>query len=135
VYPQYEPIDYIVYGGIVFMNMSLNHSILLNDDKYLMEDNRTESKVIIVNILMDSPIFQSQIFKIGDIVSSINGVDVSTLTDVRKIIKATRGKKSYCKDYMTIKNERNKIVIMNKKDISSANVLIKDAYMISDLRI
>lgn len=135
VYPQYEPMDYIVYGGIVFMNLSLNHFTLLDDDKYLMEDNRTESKVVIVNILMDSPIFQSQIFQIGDIVSSINGMDVSTLTDVRKIIKAKQGKKSYCKDYVTIKNERNKIVIMNKNDISSANTLIKDSYMISDLRI
>lgn len=135
VYPQYEPMDYIVYGGVVFMNLSLNHFTLLDDDKYLMEDNRTESKVVIVNILMDSPIFQSQIFQIGDIVSSINGMDVSTLTDVRKIIKAKQGKKSYCKDYVTIKNERNKIVIMNKNDISSANTLIKDSYMISDLRI
>lgn len=135
VFPQYEPMDYIVFGGIVFMNLSLNHFTLLGSDKYLMKDNRTESKVIIVNILMDSPIFQSQIFRVGDIVSSINGVDVSTLTDVRKIIKAKQGKKSYCKDYVTIKNEINKIVIMNKKDISSSNALIKDAYMISDLRI
>lgn len=135
VYPQYEPMDYIVYGGIVFMNLSLNHFAVLENVKYLLEDNRTESKVIIVNILMDSPIFQSQIFKPGDIVSSINGVGVSTLTDVRKIIKAKQGKVSYCKDYVTIKNERNKIVIMNKNDISYANTIIKDSYMISDLRI
>lgn len=144
VYPQYESIDYIVYGGIVFMNLSLNNFNVLDSAKHFSEDgkiehfsedDRSESKVIIVNILIESPISQSRIFKVGDIVSSINGVDVSTLTDVRKIIKAKQGKKQYCKDYITIKNEMNKIVIMNKKDISSTNSLVKEAYMIKDLKI
>lgn len=140
VYPNYEDIDYIIYGGIVFMNLALNHFTATrgllhsHNEKYLWEENRNKNKVIIVNILMDSPIFQSKIFHQGDIVSKVNGVDIETIDDVRKVIKSKKGK-NYCKDYITIKNEKNKVVIMNKKVVDACNTLIQKEYMITDLRI
>jgi S1-C subfamily serine protease len=138
-YPNYEKIDYIVYGGIVFMNLSINHlhtKGLLNGDneKYHWEENRNKKRVIIVNILMDSPIFQSKILNDGDIVCKINGLAIKTIDDIRKIIKSKNGN-SYCKDYMTIKNELNKVAIMNLKNIDAVNTKIASSYMIKDLRI
>lgn len=131
IYPNYEKVDYLVYAGIVFMNLSLNHfkyGLKTRDNtKYLEHPkNRTQNKVVITNILLESCIYQMKIFKKGDIVKSVNGKKIYTVNDIRKALKS----KSDCKDFIKIQNESNEFVIIDKSKIEKNNKLINDKYLV-----
>ena len=131
VYPNYEKVDYLVYAGIVFMNLSLNHfkhGLKTRDNtKYLEHPkNRTQNKVVITNILLESCIHKMKIFKPGDIIKSVNGKKIQTLNDVRKALKS----KGDCKDFIKIQNENNEFVIIEKSKIEKNNKEIKAKYLV-----
>ena len=131
VYPNYEKVDYIVYAGLVFMNLSLNHfkhGMKTRDNiKYFQHPkNRTQNKVIITNILLESCIHKMKIFKQGDIIKSVNGKKIFTLNDMRKALKL----KSDCEDFIKIQNENNKFVIIEKSKIEKNNKEIKAKYLV-----
>lgn len=131
IYPNYEKADYLVYAGIVFMNLSLNHfeNGLKNSEnsKYMNHPkNRTKSKIIITNILLESCIHKMKIFKQGDIIKSVNGKKVDSLNDFRKAIKS----KGSCKDFVKIQNEKDEFVIIDKATIEKNNKEIKEKYLV-----
>ncbi len=132
VYPQFEKLDYIVYAGVIMMNLTTNHLDSKCDlknkknAKYLLSENRGEAKVIITNILIESIVYPMKILKKGDILQSVNGLPVSTVSDVRKALNNRKSNK--CKNYVTIMNEDNKFVILNNDSIEKNNQEIKKIY-------
>ena len=132
VYPQFEKVDYMVYAGIILMNLTANH---LNSKcdlknkknaKYLQPENQGESKVIITNILIESIAYPMKILKKGDILQSVNGSSVSTVSDVKKALNNRKSNK--CKNHVTIMNEDNKFVILKKDSVEKNNKEIKMIY-------
>jgi S1-C subfamily serine protease len=133
VYPNLEKIDYYVYGGLVFMNLSLNHlrnMSLVNESniKYAEREHGTSKKVIIVNILLHSTAYQMNIFKSGDIIKCINSKKIETLCQVRKALSAeNRG----CKDFIIIQNEKNQMIVLNREKVIEENAKLKELYKYS----
>ena len=117
VYPQFERLSYLVYGGVILMNLTSNHLHsktglkTKKNAKYLQSENQGESKVIITNILIESMVYPMKILKRGDILKSINGLAITNLTDVKK---ALNRKSIKCKNHVTVMNEDNKFVILKK---------------------
>lgn len=113
--PILEKIDYIVFGGLVLMNFSLNHVNIFKDDYLdLFLSNRIKfkktSKVIISNILSGSTIKKNEVINEGNILYSINNVKIYSLTDVIKVIKDTVNIDS---KYIILKNQNNDTVCLN----------------------
>ena len=131
VYPQFERLNYLVYGGVILMNLTSNHLNTKTDlrskknAKYLQSENQGESKVIITNILIESMVYPMKILKRGDILKSINGLTITNLTDVKK---ALNRKSIKCKNHVTIMNEDNKFVILKKDSVKKNNEEIKKIY-------
>jgi len=100
-YPGYEKIDYEVIGGMVVMDLTLNHLMLLagaNPEliKYADSDEHANPAVVVTKVLLNSPAARSRCIMPGMLISELNGVKIKNLADFRKqALQST--------DYMTIK--------------------------------
>jgi serine protease Do len=113
--PFIEPVSYFVLGGLVIMNMYINHiyiykhkynSIIGNNIKKFKKDN----KILISSILSGSEIIKNDVFNEGDIIVSINDIKIQHLDDIVKIIDETYEKYN---GYIIIKNYKNDIVCLH----------------------
>jgi hypothetical protein len=113
--PILEKIDYIIFGGLVLMNFTLNHVNIFKDEYLdLYHSNKIKfkktPKVIISNILSGSNIKKNEVINEGNILYSINNIRIYTLDDVIKVIKDTVNKES---KYLILKNQNNDTVCLN----------------------
>jgi S1-C subfamily serine protease len=104
-YPAYEKIDYEIIGGMVVMELMLNHVLLLIKTaphlaKYLEEfEKQLEPTLIITNILPSSPASNTRVLLPGNRILEVNGKAVKTLAAFRAAIKnETSG-------FLTLRNE------------------------------
>lgn len=112
MFPCYEPIEYEIFGGMVIMQLSLNHvQVLLPAApelaRYAELKNQMEPTVVITHILPDSVTFRSRAVGIGSVLTEINGTKVKTLADVRAAIPA-----SLKSGFTTIKTSENVFCVL-----------------------
>jgi S1-C subfamily serine protease len=102
-YPGYEDIDYVVFGGMVLMDLTLNHIQIMGGKvtgltKYAELQKQSEPAVLITHVFPTSQLARSRTLTAGTTITEINGAPVKNLTEVRAAIKAgAQGK------YLTIK--------------------------------
>ena len=105
-YPNYEKVDYFVLGGMVLMDLTMNHVAIYKYifDTFLEMDEmsfRTKPKVIISSLLSGSSILKNDVIHGGDLLESINGVKIYSLDD---IVKAVNDTFQDYKGYLIMKN-------------------------------
>lgn len=92
VYPGYEPIDYEVFGGMVVMELTVNHVRVLSDHasglaKYAEIKHQSEPVLIITHIFPDSQLYRSRTLSLGTTLNEVNGMKVNTLDDYRNALR------------------------------------------------
>ncbi len=92
VYPGYEDIDYEIFGGMVVMELTKNHIVLLGNHaqglaKYLAFKNQREPLLLITHVFPNSELYRSRTMLPGTTLNEVNGIEVQTLEDFRKAIK------------------------------------------------
>ncbi len=95
MYPQYEAIDYEAFGGMVAMELTLNHiKLLLNQipglSRYLDMKNQVEPALIITHIFPNSELFKSRTVHVGATINEVNGKGVKTLAEYRQALLLSR---------------------------------------------
>ena len=114
IYPLFErnSFAFFEHQGMIFMDLTLNHIArkeLKNPEsvQFVLEKNQSEGRVILVNILSDSPVNDWNILSKGDIISHVNNKRVSNVRQMQKMLKTTLkcGSRS-------IKNSKNQIVYL-----------------------
>lgn len=137
-FPDFETIPYEIIGGIVLMDLSYNHIYYRNKfaseqrkalSKYFSIDGRYNNALIITYILQGSYIHKLENIRKGDIISHINKKKVSTLDDLKKILRKERKKK-----YLTIDTLANNHCVLNIKDLLKEEVELSKnhKYQLSD---
>lgn len=111
-FPAYEKIDYELFGGMVLMDLALDHIAQLIQtspylSKYMDFKNQLEPAVVLAHVLPDSVALRSHVLMRGQIIKEINGVEVKNLVDVRNAFK-----KSVGSDHVTIKTSENMFVAL-----------------------
>jgi serine protease Do len=91
-YPDYEAIDYEIIGGMVIMQLALNHIERFNDEnpylvKYTKRQNQYIPKLIITHIFPTSKTQDARVVRESDIIKKVNGQMVNTLKELRNAIK------------------------------------------------
>jgi serine protease Do len=122
-YPRIENINYIVIAGLVLMDMTLNHiDILSNSNNELLSykniENRDTNKIIVTNVIPGSKINTLNIIYPGDVIKSINDIEVNSITDINNVLKQVNYK------YIKIVTDQNKIFI-----ISTNNAIAEENYL------
>ncbi len=87
-YPDFEFLDYEVIGGLVVMELALNHIPLLIKQNprlgnYMEFEKQTEPALIISHILPDSEAAKARVLVSGDLLKKVNGTSVKTLEEFR----------------------------------------------------
>lgn len=111
-FPGYEVIDYEVVGGLVVMELTLNHlPILLQKNsqlvKYAELEHQMEPVIIITHILPDSEASKTRALHAGMIIKEINGKKVRTLEQFRQQVA-----ESLQSNFLTIKTEGNVFAVL-----------------------
>jgi serine protease Do len=88
-YPGYENIDYEVIGGMVVMDVSLNHVHLLIQRnahlvKYAELEDQLKSSVMITHVLPDSEASKTRVLADAMIIKEVNGKPTTNLEEFRK---------------------------------------------------
>ena len=130
LFPKFEKIDYEIFGGLIFMNLSSNHltmfdsgEVLINLLKYNLLKNKSDKKVIIVNVLKGSTVSRLEAIPKGDLMKKVNNKDISTLEDLRKIINSLNKKSN-----ITITTELGNIVTLSLKNIVKDEQFLSKEY-------
>ena len=97
IYPGYEHIDYEVFGGMVVMQLTLNHIEILGKrvqglNEYGKLKNQNKPMLIVTYVLPTSALFLTRTISPGVILSHVNDMPVSTLDEFREAIKTTKGR-------------------------------------------
>ncbi len=116
-YPPYEKSDYEIIGGMVAMELALNHISKLKDSnkyliKYKKRKNQYEPKLILTHIFPNSQTQKARVLEIGEILIEINSKKVSTLKDFRNAVKES--KKT---GFITIKNEDKEFTVLSLEKV------------------
>lgn len=107
IYPGYEKLDYEIFGGMVIMQLSLNHVRQLIQEapglaRYTEMKYQTEPVLIVTYIFPNSQLFRSRTILPGVTLNEINGQEVKTLEEFRQAIK-----KRVDGDYLVIRATDN----------------------------
>lgn len=111
-FPPYEKIDYELCGGMVFMDLALDHIPHLIQtapmlSRYMDFKNQFEPTIILSHVLPDSVALRSHVLMRGQMIKEINGIEVKSLADVRTALK-----KSVGADHVTIKTSEGQFVAL-----------------------
>lgn len=92
MHPDYEKIEYEVFGGFVIMPLAQDHlPLLANSDtslvKYLKPLNQVDPVLVISHILPGSAAQSSRIFGPGNCLKELNGEAVTTMAEFRTALK------------------------------------------------
>ena len=146
-YPLFEKekIDFEVFGGMIFMEMTDNHLSVIMDGlerdfsgnnqmskiytnllQYLSPDNKRESKVIITHIFPNSYVKNFDIIDDFDIIDTVNKKKVRTLNDFRKYIKHT--KQIGNKQFLTLTTEINNSIVLSINELLKEEKVFSNTY-------
>lgn len=97
VFPDFESIDYEVFGGLVVMQLTMNHLQLMSAGDpdlcfYQLPKNQLEPALLITSIIPDSAAQRSRVLGSGAIIKEIDGVKVKTLEQFRNVIRENADK-------------------------------------------
>lgn len=97
VYPELEGVDYEVFGGIVVMQLSVNHLHILGSQapglaKYASVQRQEHPALVVTHIFPNSQAYRSRALGIGSTINKVNGHEVHTLAEYRDALKKHDGK-------------------------------------------
>jgi hypothetical protein len=138
-YPPYEKIDYEVLGGVVVMELTINHIALFHETKpsesvlkFLTPiaasfSERLEPALVITNVLLGSTCAKYDVFEPGTLLSEVNGLKVNCLKDFREAILKPVRKNGV--DFITFMSKQNELVVMNLHQSLKEEFEMSDIYM------
>lgn len=92
VYPEYEELDYEIFGGLVVMELTINHILKLAEYApaltfYADFQKRNEKVLIVTHIFSNALIYRLRMITPGYVLKSVNGVGVKTLAEYRAALR------------------------------------------------
>lgn len=124
MYSNQENIDYLIIGGAIFMNLYLDHSTKIPIIKDI--NDLHEEKVIISYVLPNTKFNILNNIETGSIIEEINDNKISSLNDIRKVLK--KPFKINKMDILKVKDTNNNVTMIDVKEIIKANKLLSKLY-------
>jgi len=128
MYPGYEKIEYEVIGGMVIMQLTMNHVQMLIQNvpelvQYMEFKNQLEPALLVTHVLPDSEAARSRSIGTGVLIGEVNGTKVQTLSEFRE---ATR--KSATTGFLTVKTKDNVFTVLPFDKIIMNEVRLSNEY-------
>jgi len=136
-YPSYETIDFEIIGGLVIMQLTLNHiakfrkvdRMLVKDlVKYEKQENQLEPRLVVTHVFPTSQSQEARCIGMSDIITQINGVPVKTLDDVRAAVTKSVSDKGF-KGFITFKSEDQKFMVLDLAKVLEDENRLSERYL------
>ena len=120
-YPKFEDIKYIVFGGMILMNLTMNHiseeseALGKKIDRYKKLHNQIKPAIVITFLFPGSYLKSLRVIKQGDIIKEINNIKVNTIEDCMKALKIPVENKD--KFRLSFKTEDRLLVMLKLKKV------------------
>jgi hypothetical protein len=131
MFPIFEKIEYFILGGIIFMNLSINH--IINNKEIIKlkcslidEDFLLKPKIIISFIAPNSKISILNNIKEYDFIKKINDIEVNNINELKNVLNKfiiINNKK-----YIKIEEENGKSILILLKDILNEDISLSELY-------
>jgi hypothetical protein len=125
-YPPYDKVEYVSFGGIVMMNLAMNH-IMMKEFQHLLYNyvNQLDKNAVLITKILPSSVKIDGLLNEGDIIVEVNGTPVSEVKDVDRALKNPINKisqdgKTEC--YMTFKTGLGKFYAIKLNKIVKEDV-------------
>jgi serine protease Do len=131
LYPAYEEIPYLIFGGIVFSNLSQNYIVNSNNKDFsliCLLNNTEESlkpKLCITTILNKKINILKNISK-NNIINKVNDINVNCVNDLEKALKKCIIINN--KKYIKIQNSESKYVIISMDELYEEDLVFSKIY-------
>lgn len=128
LYPMYEEIDFFIFGGMVFMNLCMNH-IEENPEqmiRYLTAQEITNPKVIVSFIYPNQPTAILNNFQKMDVIQKVNDQEIHTIQDMIKAIQ----KKNMHQGREVVKLETNDqyVMVLDVEEMIMNDMMLSQLY-------
>jgi len=96
IYPGFQTVDYEVFGGMVVMQLTLNHIQALAKSapglvRFLELKYQSDSALVVTHIFPNSQLDRTRVLPVGSTLNEVNGIKVKNLADFRLAIKKVKG--------------------------------------------
>ncbi len=126
MFPGFEDIDYEIFGGMIVMNLTLNHLSRFTElDPFLMRFHQREyqytPELLISCIFANTQLHKSRTASPGDLIDQINGKEVRTLDDFRKAVAQSS-------EFLTIKTKNKKFTVLEVNKLLHEEIMLTQEY-------
>lgn len=130
-YPVYEQIDHEIFGGLVIMDLALNHLEIHPEYtqrlfKFTERKNRYHPQIVITDIYPTSEFARLETFSKGDIIKKVNNIDVSTLEEFRSAMAQPIYQNGTY--YISIEDDMGCLGVMTTKDVLKQEEKLSEQY-------
>ncbi len=114
-FPFYDIIDYEIIGGMVIMQLTLNHIAQFGTINpflidYRIRDAQYEPRLVVSAVIPNSQTHHTRIIYQGDLLEMVNQQPVTNLQELRKALEQT-------KDFLTIKTRSKKFMVLSWQQV------------------
>lgn len=123
-YPLFEPIEHEIIGGMVVMELALNHINRIPYErliKYKQHENQYKSRVLISHIFPNSQTKIARVVGVGDIITHVNGQKVRTLHDFSQAIQKNG-------TFLTFKTEDKQFMVLDKAQVLDDEEMLSEKF-------
>ncbi len=111
VFPEFEPVDYEIIAGMVFMELTLNHVARFEERKpefscFRKRSHQYKSVLIVSHVFQNSLTQKARIINDADCIVLINNNPVQTLGQLRSAVRASS-------DYFSIQTTEGKCMVLS----------------------
>jgi serine protease Do len=139
IYSEYEKVKYEIIGGMVVMELTLNHvGYLLDENPYLVKYYKREKqykpRLILTHIIPNSQTQKSRTLCCGELLDEVNGKSINTLDGFRTAVKKSTGDgflsvKTKSKSFMVLAVEK----IIKEEDKLAKEYVFKKSELVKYL--
>jgi len=132
IYPAFEKIDYLVFGGMVFIDCNVNNLMLniymKNEKAYCLYNDKDEmlKPKLCLSFILNKKVNILKNLKKNDIIAKVNNIDVNSVSDLKKALKKPIIINK--KKYINIENKNGKSVILSLSELKDEDDNFSQTY-------
>jgi len=129
LFPVFEPIQYFVLSGVIFMNLTLNN---INDNnyeklfQYTHKSEKDKPVVIVSFIFPNTKVNIVNNIKANDVITKINDIEISSISNFQKILEKPIMLNE--KKFLKIENNNQKYMLISYESIVEEDNIFSEIY-------
>lgn len=132
IYPAFESVQYFVLGGIIFMNLCINHLSIIDNDKVdllsiiLNKNEQLQSRLFVSFIFPNTKVNILNNIKKYDIICKVNDQLVNSVDQLKNVLNNPLIINN--KEYIKIENNKEYSTLISVEDIIQQDLIFSNTY-------